>query len=761
VKIVAHPSETNYTDLPADQKNLWFVDISNVWKQQAAQREVKPIRKILVHHHAGDPRDMTKKSPTMRTNPLGTATTGEGMPLGYIDIAGWDEYATRPLGYHYDIPYVGETSPDGKKLVVYLLSHPDRNTWHTGAGQNETGIGVSLIGFARGLAHPYGGTFKPAPVEFTQNQGLPSQNQRTVLPVLIRFLQETYNIADCHVQAHFQHGKPTCPGYDTERWVMDLEDRSRRRGEGFCYPVQLTSSPTGKPFLKAPDQERARFKSYLNNTRRGRVGFFPFGRRHFWHNGVHLYTAPEAPVHAVRDGWVVAARCEKKVIVDGADYGSANFVVIQHEDPGLFDRNEKRATDQSLANNQWINVVTHPTYFSLYMHLRPLDDTLGWVRALKEKDPKLYDEIQKDRSITASFDRKVDNQGVKKPTSVGDVVALPVKTGEIIGYVGSHDPFAALPKRKLTLAAPDVFNATNHSVLHFEMFSGYNLIERFDPNTQQFKKWTAKDGDANALAEIAASKLDQIEGLKDQFPKLKQQLADMEKKDPHYSDPSLWSTVIDDALFHVLSCVIVNHVSEWNADWKTVLNGWYREWGLTKKQEITADDTRIKESVEHHLKVVQAFQFPWTMPRFGWRLPAIEPRPYFYHPIRLLNWLNGMTRTLDVSLPYNTLSGVTPFDLAPRSLLLQAAASAGATTVLISKNTGSPAIQDAQQLVGTRVLFPPDQSAHRVQKIEAKASNLEVTIDPSLGQDVKKGGGIRVGGYGWHWEAKFAWDDPG
>jgi hypothetical protein len=760
---VAHPLDTNFSDLPSDHKNLWFVDISNVWKQQAAQREVKPIRKILVHHHAGDPRDMTKKSPTVKTNPLGTATVGEGMPLGYIDIANWDEYATRPLGYHYDIPYIRETSPDGTKLVVYLCSHPDRNTWHTGAGQNETGIGVSLIGFTRGLADPYGGKFNPAPAEFKNSQGLPSQHQRTVLPVLIRFLQETYNIADCHVQAHFQHAKETCPGYDTERWVMDHEDRSRRRGRGFCYPVQLKSGAAGTPFLEEPDQERARFKEYLHNTRRGRSGFFPFGRRHFWHNGAHLFTSPGCPVHAVRDGWIVAARFDKQVNVDGSDYGSANFVVIHHEDPGLYDPRDKRPPDQSLVNNAWMRVITHPTYFSQYMHLRPLDDKLAWVHALSEKDAKLYEQIQKNKSLTACFDRKVDNTGVKNPTSVGDVVAIPVKTGEIIGYVGTHDPFAALPKKDLTVAARDIFDAKNQSVLHFEMFSGYNLIERFDPDTQLYKKWTAKDADANALAEIAANKLDQIEGLKDQVPNLRQKLDDMEQKDPQYSDPSLWSTVLDDTLFNALTCVIVNHVSEWNADWKTVLNGWYREWGLTKKQDVAADDTRIKKSVEHHLKVVQAFQSSWTMPRFSWRLPAIEQRPFFYHPIRLLNWLNGMKRTLDVSLPYNTLSDVTPFDVAPRNLYGQAPAKVGATTVLIPKYTGNPAIADPQQLVGARVFFPPEKSSHRVVRVQAQtqSNNLELQIDPPLNEELKKGARIRVGGYGWHWESQFAWANAG
>src|ERR1044071_4501700 len=114
------------------------------------------------------------------------------------------------------------------------------------------------------------GAKNPTPAEYDANPGLPSENQRRILPVLVRFLQERFKIANCHVQAHFLHGKPTCPGYDTERWVLEHEDTARRQGEAFCYPVQLQSGATKPPFLKAPDQELARCKEYFQNTAKGR-----------------------------------------------------------------------------------------------------------------------------------------------------------------------------------------------------------------------------------------------------------------------------------------------------------------------------------------------------------------------------------------------------------------------------------------------------------------------------------------------------------
>jgi hypothetical protein len=745
------PRETSFSDLAADAKNLWFVDVSNLWHTLPGDRQVKNIRKILVHHHAGFPHDFTVKHASKR------AASGEKAPAKYVDLStdqGAEGYYKRGYGYHFDVPFVAEDSPDGSKSIIYVVNTADKDASHTGAGQNETGVGISLVGTMRASEEfPMrrdGFPESKVPAEYNAAPGLPSENQRRLLPVLVRFLQEKYGIADCHVQAHFQHGKTTCPGYDTEQWVIDHQDKPRREGKGFCYPVALTAGGTSPPFLQKPDQELARSQDYLRNTVKGRSGYYPFGRRHFWHNGVHLFPAggTGSPVYAVRDGWVSAARFEKKVVVDGFDYGSAAFVVVHHEDPGVWKQGiaHDSINMKHFVNGSWqpvsVTVPVHPTYFSLSMHLKPLSDDIPWVKRLKEKDVAAYDKAQTDRSKTVTFDD----------------VALPVKTGEIIGYVGTHDPFAALPKSQLKVAAPDVFDAKNQAVLHFEMFSGYNLVERLDPDAKAAKAWTIVDADANALAEVAADKLGNVTGLSAFAKALADHTETMETKDPTYQDPSLWSTFLDEPLLNALSCVIVNHVSEWSADWKAVLNSWYREWGLAKGKEKD-DKKRIEKTVDHHLNVIQAFQTGWKMPSFAWRQPAIATYPFFYHPIRLLNWLNGMTRTPDVAgLRYNTMTGITAFDLSPRTLKVAKAAEEGDTTLYIGPHTGTPAISDDAQFTGTHITFRPDAQVYVITAAQKTKGGYTLTIDPPLKKRVTPKTDMRFGGYGWHWAATFAWD---
>ncbi len=259
---------------------------------------MKNIKKLLIHHHDGAPHDLSIKHKTMK------ASTGEFVPNKYADLATSGEYTTYVYGYHYDVPYVEEKSPDGQKLVVYIMNGADGDSPHTGNGQNEVGIGVSLVGSMRSAEENTEKlNFPHAPAEYDSAPGLPSKNQRKVLPVLVRFLQEKYKIADCHVQAHFQHGKPTCPGYDTERWVIEHEDTSKRAGKAFCYPVALDGG--GAPFLKKPADETARAATYVPGTRaRGRAGFFPSGGGGSGTTGCTCFQRRE-PVYAVHDGWVI------------------------------------------------------------------------------------------------------------------------------------------------------------------------------------------------------------------------------------------------------------------------------------------------------------------------------------------------------------------------------------------------------------------------------------------------------------------------
>lgn len=746
-----HPRETSFTDLPAGQLNLIFVDVSNVWskasREAAAKRETTNIRKVLVHHHAGFPHDLTEKHKKQ------TAATGEAMPLKYVDLAS-DAYASITYGYHYDLPFVAETL-DGK-AVVYVTAPQERNVTHTGAGQNECGIGISLVGTMRSAGeHPGGLDYsktKKEPEEYEKARGLPSAHQRRVMPVLVRYLQEQHGIANCHVQGHFQHSKPTCPGFDTERWLLDYEDKDRRAGRGFCYPVQIESGK-GVPFLQDASKELARAKKYMLNTRTGLSGFYPFTRRGFWHGGVHFFPPAGSPVYAVRDGWIIAARPEKNVTVDGKDYGSAAFVMVQHEDPGFWPLDGKLYNTVPMfrwdkKNKKWQKfngkIAVEPTYFSLSMHLKPLDDSVPWVQLLKKKDPATH---------TVLF-------AAKDQTHTFRDIALPVKTGEIIGYVGTHDPFAAVDKAK---AVQDSAVYNNTSVLHFEVCSSENLVDRLESRAVA-KKWTLKDVDENAMAEAAQGKLKDVAGLKDHVKLLTDRLAEVEKLDPQHLDPSRFSGVLQDDLLEPLSTLITSHASEWSADWKTVLSAWHREMGLAQggkagKAAKAADDARIAKTVKHHLAMIDAFKFGAAIKDYRNRaMSGGEKFPHFYHPVRFLNWMNGLTRTPDAVLPYNTFDNVTPFDVSPRRVLALKPADQGDGVVTIAKNTGSPQIKDPQKLKGTRLFFPPSREVHTVQQVAETKAGLELTISPVLAKDLKKNDAIRLGGNGWRWEARFPWE---
>jgi murein DD-endopeptidase MepM/ murein hydrolase activator NlpD len=742
MKMPVHPRETDFKDLPAGQLNLYFIDVSNVWKTKAAARDIKNVRKILLHHHDGPPYDMSVKTKGVKT------ATGEDMPFSYLDISKRSEYQNKAYGYQYDVPFV-EEKVNGK-LVVYIVNSAETDAPHTSNGQNEIGVGISLVGSMRSAEeHTELLKFPNSPAEYTSAPGLPSANQRRIVPVLVRYVQEKFGVLDSHVQAHFQHGKPTCPGYDTERWVLDHEETARKAGKAVCYPVALDGG--GVPFLKKPAEELARAAKYVRNTREGKSGFYPFGRRGFWHNGAHLFAKAGSPVYAVRDGWVIAARFEKSVKVDGIDYGSAAFVLVQHEDAGIPDPTGKledivpvwRWDDDA---KKWVkgtmSVAVMPTYYSLCMHLAPLDEGLSWVKMLKERDPDAWTAIGKDKTKTASF---------------WDV-ALPVKAGDVIGYVGTHDPFAGMDK-KAKVADADVFDDKHHAVLHFEMFSAGNLVKRLE-DAAVGKKWTVDDADENALAEVVAKKLEGVEAMKGAAADLlSSRLDEMDTKDPRNEDPSQMAGAMQDDLLEPLSCLIGNHVNEWTADWKSVLEGWYREWGLAKGKAQKEDSKRIQKTVAHQLEVIGGFKWGRGLTDIrNRRLSIDDAHPHYYHPIRFLNWINGLERTPDLVMPYNTTDGVSAFDVAPRNIAVVSRADEGSAAVLISSNTGNPKITDHQKLVGTRVTVRGKREYHTVTAVTETKDGLEVTVSPPFGAEVKKGTVLRFGGNGWRWVANFKWE---
>ncbi len=81
-------------------------------------------------------------------------------------------------------------------------------------------------------------------------------------------------------------------------------------------------------------------------------GFFPIGRNHLWHGGVHLKFAEDKAVRAIADGEIVAYRINDEYPQYDNEPFSSGFVLIRH--------NLQTPARQALV------------FYSLYMHLRCL-----------------------------------------------------------------------------------------------------------------------------------------------------------------------------------------------------------------------------------------------------------------------------------------------------------------------------------------------------------------------------------------------------
>ncbi len=693
-------------------------------KKSYKTRNEWAIRKILIHHHAGSAKSTADKLDNgVPKSCKATADffVNEDSPAkAGIQGRGWPGYA-----YHYDIGY-GEDRAAGKDLV-YQTQHPNRISYHTGAGQNEMGISISHMGSMRHIGAPRGASYSP-------DEGRPHESQKRALPALTDYLQEKYGISDLHVQGHFQHRKPACPGWDIEFWIMQREERPRREGRAFCWPI-APGKKDEATFLTTSGQDAVVARDLMRSNLRGGSGFFPFGRRFLWHDGVHLFpvSGAGANVYAVRDGWVVGARLNKNVVLDGRDYGSASFVLVLHEDPGLYDPLDSR-THGSRRRPEPIR------YYSLYMHLAPLDESIAWVARLKERDRERYDEM------TAAPHVGFNVAGV----------SIPVKAGEVIGKVGVYNPFAARSPN-LKVADDRVFDASSKPALHFEMFFRDHLVKRFDPDRELHKTITIRDSDRDAIADNIVQKLSKLSGFGDEMvDHLKSAVEAANEIDPGYEDPSAWTVNLSSKLNDALSRLIVEHRSEWGVSWKSVINANYRRWGLDKNER------------DHYQRVVREFQW-WNevvksqgIHRAKLTGLSANARPFYAHPVRFLCWLNGLRRVLDreptggIDEAGYPISTNIDADLWIRTSIV-AKASAGETTIRINGSVGEDRLKGGSLRIQGHTQVYVIRS-FEVCKKGSKRASFDLVIAPSLREDVKAGTAIKLGNYGWHYEQTFAWN---
>jgi hypothetical protein len=787
--------------------NLKVIDLTAVMPRHAtAKYRVRSsgewtIRKIVIHHHGSDGYPMptwgtytTKKKKKVGGKWVEVTETHDwkqpdGMPKAFKPAVnrhiglGWEGYS-----YQYDVPYY--TEKDGGLDVVYLTQDLSKVSAHA-IGGNHLGIGISMIGTNRtdgsnyalgspglnsGSLYKYGEDYDPKPVAEelgSPTEGLPSEFQKRTVLNLVRYLQAKYGIANRHIEGHFLYNKSTCPGYDFERWIMDYQDRDRR----FCYPVRLAGSAT--PYLKLDVAAgKDDFYKYLENPlKTDGHGYFPCGRRHMWHNGVHLFPPEGAgtPVHSVRDGWVVAARFSgsvkrtETIEKNGTqqeverDYGSNCFVLVRHMDPGIRDKSDSRS-----MQSKWVRRLE---YYSLYMHTQPLDETIGWVKTLRDRDPDTFAKFSVSDQPWVFTDK--ENSPIRGNDEIH--LALPVKTGEIIGRVGEHDPFPMRRDGQSSLQA----------VLHFEMFSSDNLVQWFDPDKDAYKPWTIEDKDADPLMEDNRLTPQKLSGLSAEMEKrLQEQNDKADKDDPDFEQPDLVPHH-DKELHRVLSCVIARHRSEAATDWGKVLNNtkWRNKYKVTRQQ------------VSHHREVVEEFQWMRQLQKRitgdnqaeqdrranlrRLKRTGLNPASsfYYYHPIRLLHWLNGMKREWQGPKMPQFYAELNPYDL---DVNVVEAADKGDTTITLQYFEARKKKNGVWKIFGR--FGVPAKYLRRNKKIKWKGKsytitgveavaddrggtrNRKVTLDRPLEHAISQGKKVKLGDFlpakAWKWNRQFYWDNP-
>jgi len=159
------------------------------------------------------------------------------------------------------------------------------------------------------------------------------------------------------------------PGFDFARVFAAL-------GSEFnSFPIEVTEGKNIKSLLE-PTKVKEYAEEYYHNNETTTQGWYPMGINQTWHGGIHL-SAPEdkhTAVRAMTDGVLVAARFGKQP----TKLGNNNFIVIKHTV-------NIPAKKKGVEGKKFV-------FFSLYMHLEPLDVTKvtetspNWLREMYRID---------------------------------------------------------------------------------------------------------------------------------------------------------------------------------------------------------------------------------------------------------------------------------------------------------------------------------------------------------------------------------------
>lgn len=143
------------------------------------QRDVKNIDKIIIHQELGNASVDAVNSYHISDN-------------NHVSDTGCPHFC-----YHYGIEKDGD---------IIIANNQSDITWHT-KGQNETGIGIMLVG-----------EFKK-PGHYNRGDEAPTDAQMKALHYLVTWLQGQLLIPANNVFGHCHFGKPACPGEFVENWI--------------------------------------------------------------------------------------------------------------------------------------------------------------------------------------------------------------------------------------------------------------------------------------------------------------------------------------------------------------------------------------------------------------------------------------------------------------------------------------------------------------------------------------------------------------
>ena len=174
------------------------------------------------------------------------------------------------------------------------------------------------------------------------------------------------------------------PGFDWQRVYFGL------RGEYNSFPLLLDGNTNINTLLEPQKVKDYAENYYTANESKGNGGWYPMGINQTWHGGIHIPGKKDEPVHAMFDGFVVAARFGNQA----TKLGHNNFILLKHIVP---------------IPNKAGGEPRNFEFFTLYMHLAPID-----FRNVNESSPKwLQEMVRLDAGKTEGGEAEFEDK--KKP----------------------------------------------------------------------------------------------------------------------------------------------------------------------------------------------------------------------------------------------------------------------------------------------------------------------------------------------------------